>query len=291
MYLCYNQTVAQRCISGGFLVFRLSLTVCLIFIFSARVYAKDLNPVFGAHPGYLFDIEEEKTKRDLEMVLIEKPSEDHKPLGDIIVDRNLSKEFQDQYKIRFGQTSAEQVINTDGRNEGYTYYNSQTISGTDYRLYQRQFGEYMARRLVEVHFDNWAKNDPVIRPAYEFKDRISNLNVQITKSYKLKWKYSFAGPSMEATLENPYDVEARVQAPMLGAISKPTEYIFSCGYPVTNRVRLGGVYWLNREQYQMVVSRRLNNNISTSLSGLSDTASGHSLGDQYSIVVGFSWGG
>lgn len=263
----------------------------LLFFSSLAAFAEDddVRPVFGAHPGYLFNVSEEKNKRDIEMVMLERPKENRKALSEVIFDEKLSKEFQQQYKYRFGETAAEQVINSPGRNDEYTYFNSQSVTVQDYHKYQRQFGEYMGRRLVEYHFDNWARNDPQIRPVYLLKDRISNLDVTVKKGYKLKWKYSFSGPYMETTLENPYDIETKVQMQMNGIISSPAEVIYSVGYPVTKKVTVSALHRQYDGIYQLVISRKLNTHLSTSVTGSIDTLPAGPAIQQNLVLVGVGW--
>ncbi len=259
----------------------------IVGFFSASAHAADSRAIFGAHPGYVFDVQNEKNKRDIEMVLLERPA-DPPPPKNVVFDAKLTKEFQEQYKYRFGQTEAEQVINT-GRDEEYSYYNQLSVNIQDYRRYQRQFGEYMARRLTEYHVDKWAKDDPTIRPVYEMKDRLSNLNVKIKRGYNLKWKYSLAGPYMEAKLENPHDIEAKVQAQMSGLISAPDEWIYSCAYPLTKRLTVKGLYRQNDGLYQLVLTRRLTSKMSTSLTGSTDTSRSGPSVQQSLVLVGFTW--
>jgi len=264
------------------------IALCLISL-AAHADEGEVRAPFGTHPGYLFNVIDEKSRRDIEMVMLERQKPPPRPIKEIIFNERLSKEFQTQYQYRFGQTTAEQVRNSPGRNGDYTYYNNQNVTVLEYQKYQRQFGEYMGRRLVEYHFDDWAKSDPAIRPIYELKDRVSNIDVKINKSYKLKWKYSFAGPYMEATLENPFDIEAKVQAQMTGVISAPSETIYSCGYPVTNRVRVSGQYRYYDGVYQAVVARRMTKSVSMSLSGSVDARKEGPAIQQNLFLVGLSW--
>ncbi|NJL24070.1 MAG: hypothetical protein HC902_02060 [Calothrix sp. SM1_5_4] len=149
------------------------------------------------------------------------------------------------------------MINSPGRSDEYTYYTGRNIGILEYQKYQRAFAEYMARRLTEYHVDHWAKNDPSFRPVYEFKDRVSNLDVRVKKGYNVKWKYNFAGPNMEVSVENPYDVEAKMRMEMTGIVSSPQEMIYTLGYPITNKVKLSGVVKTYDGIYQLVGTRRL----------------------------------
>ena len=266
--------------------------VLVLTILQPFAWAEEDPPppsVFGAHHGYLFEVKEERNKRDLEMVMLSRPKEPPKKLQEVIFNEKLSKEFQQQYEYRFGQSQAEQVLNTVGRSDDYNYYTGRNVTVQEYQKYQQQFAEYMARRLTEYHVDNWAKNDPDFRPVYEFKDRVSNVNVEVRKGYKFKWKYNFAGPNMELRLENPYDVDLKVRYEMSGVLSAPTEVIYTVGYQVTRKVYVTGLMRQEDGLYQIVASRPLTRRLSTSLTGSMDTKDAGPTVKQNLVLLGFSW--
>ncbi len=269
-----------------------SSLIFILFFASLRMHAamfdEDHPKHFGDHIGYVGDVEEERNKRDIEMVMLEKPKDAGPPRTQVIFNEKLSKEFQDQYAYRFGQTSAEQVLNTPSRTDEYTYYTGERLTIEQYTHYQQQFAEYMTRRLVEYHVDNWAKNDRDFRAVYELKDRVSNLDVKVAK-YKFKWKYNFAGPTMDLKVENPYDVDARVRMEMSGVVSAPSEYIYSVGYPVNPRVAVSFVHRQMDGVYQLVGTRRMSKHISTSLTGSVDTKRVGPLVQQNLVLVGLTW--
>lgn len=263
-----------------------------LFCIAAAATAEELEirPVFGAHPGYLFNVAEEKNKRDIEMVMLPKPPQPvKKPLDKVIFNDKLTKEFQDQYRYRFGESQAEQTINNPGRDGEYTYYNRPSITIQEYRDQQHQFGNYMMRRLTEYHVDAYAKSDPDLRPVYQMKDKISNVDVKVKNGYKVKWKYNFAGPSMEASLENPYKVDLRVQAMMNGVISNPNEKIYTAGYNFTPRVRLELSYREVHTLQQFVLSRKMTKHITLSLTGSNGQLPTYPDIHQTVTLVGFGY--
>ncbi len=261
------------------------------FLFCFPVFAADSEKrpdSFGAHYGYLFDVREERNKRDIEMVMLERPK-DPPPLQEVIFNEKLSKEFQQQYKYRFGESQAEQTLNTVGRQDDYTYFTGRTVTLKEYQNDQQAFAEYMTRRLTEYHVDNWAKNDPDMRPVYEIKDRVSNVNVELDNGYKFEWKYNFAGPSMEAKLKNPYDIEVKTRLEMTGIVSDPKEYIYQLGYQFTPRVHGA---WIEKQVdgiSQLVFSRRMTSHISASITALVDRSDAGLSSKQELYLVGLSW--
>jgi len=269
------------------MLFALLMASCLAA--RADVFEDEEKRFYGEHHGYLFDVKEERNRREIEMVMLEKPKPVSKPLSDVIFNEKLSREFQNQYERRFGSTQAEQILNTPSRSDEYTFSTGQNVTVTEHQKKQQSFGEYMARKLIEFHVDDWAKNDPDFRPVYQVKERVSNVNVQVRKGYKFKWKYNLAGPNMEFTLDNPYDIETKVRVDMSGVVSAPDETTYILGYPVTNKVKVSALYKEQDGLYQLVTTRRLTKHLSTSLTGSTDTREEGSSVKQDLILVGFSW--
>src|SRR5688500_8510932 len=95
--------LGEPLIGDMFRVLRASLVLllCLHTLASAEEGAEQSTAPFGEHHGYLFDVQEERNKRDLEMVMLDKPKPAGKPLNEVIFNEKLSKEFQTQYQYRF----------------------------------------------------------------------------------------------------------------------------------------------------------------------------------------------
>jgi len=227
---------------------------------------EDKAEVFGSRPGYLFDVDEERDRVEVEMVMLDKPKPPPGPPVKPVFDAKLSKEIQQQYQNRFGATAAEQVINNPSRDQDYSYQGSiNSISVQQYMDYQHQFGNYVVRRTIEYHFDNWFKNDPAMKPIYDTKEKFSNLNVQVRKGWKLKWKYNFAGPAMELNLDNPYDIGIKLQMMMTGLISVPNDEIMTLDYQLTRKIHAQLLRHTLWSLTQLSLSRQLTKHISSSL--------------------------
>ncbi|HMN68825.1 MAG TPA: hypothetical protein PKC28_09840 [Bdellovibrionales bacterium] len=266
----------------------LALTVWCSAAFAVED-AADPSSGFGNHYGYTFNVQEERDKRDLEMVMIDEPAPLGPPISEKIFNEKLSKDFQTQYQYRFGLTPIEQAINAGGPTEEYNYSTGDNATVIDRAKKQEQFGEYMARKLIEYHVDDWARNDPDFRPVYAVKDKISNVNMQVSKGYKFKWKYNFAGPYMDFRLENPYDVDMKLRVEMSGVVSEPNEYIFSFSYRATKKVHLTTEYRHEDGLYQFIVTRALAPNMSMSLSTLTDTRMEGPSVNQDLVMLSWAW--
>lgn len=245
------------------------------------------NPL-GPHPGYISDVVKERNQRDMEIVLVGRPKPTHPPLKQQIFNKKLSKEFQDEYEYRFGKTSIEQTINSPGRNDEYQYYTGETVNIQEYQKYQRDFGEYMGRRLVEYHVDNWAKSDPSFKAVYEAKQRLSNLNVKVKNGYQMKWKYNFAGNYMDVKLENPYKIEAKIDLYMGGG-SLFDEQTYTLGVPVTRTWTVSSYYKTYDGLFQLVGSKRLGPHMSATITGSTDSSDRGPTVKQDLFLVGLSW--
>jgi hypothetical protein len=245
--------------------------------------------IYGDRHGYTTDIGFERNSRSHEMVMLRKPDAGDKPLAEVIFDEKLSREFQQQYANKFGTTQAEQVINSPGRYDAYTYNTGRNATLQDYRRDQRKFGEYMARRLLEYHVDQYAKRDKGFRQVYEIKDRVSNVEVKSKNGWNVKWKYNISGPTMDFEVRNPYEIEMRARVEMNALISSPTEVIYRLGYQLTPRVRLSEMIKQIDGIFQTILSRRMTAHIGMSLSVSFDTSPlGPSI-QQDTYLVGFSW--
>ena len=231
----------------------------------------DAPVVFGDRPGYTTDIEYERNTRTHEMIMLPRPPSNGPPLADVIFNEKLSREFQQQYEYKFGVTQAEQVINSPGRNDEYTYNTGKNATLRQYRRDQQKFGEYMARRLLEFHVDNYAKRDKSFRQVYEIKDKVSNVEVKSKTGYSIKWKYNIAGPTMDFTIKNPLEIDARVRLEMSGLVSKPNEVIYQLSYPISKRYAISELVKQMDGIFQTVLSRSLTAHVGVSISVSFDT--------------------
>lgn len=250
-------------------------------LFSLAAHAKvDGSTRYGAHPGYITDVQKEMHTIDVEVVLIDEPAEVEKQRE--IFDKKLTKEFRQQFEYRFGATEMEQSMNSPGRFDDYYYYTGKTVSLREYQTEQRRFGEYMGRRLVEHHVDQWAKANPKLQPVYEMKDKMTNLKMEVKKGYKLDLRYSLSGNHMDFILNNPYDWDSRLRIESGGA-----ETIISIGGPVTKRWSVSGLTRFNDGIVQIIGTRRITSALSFSITGSTDSKEEGQLEKQDLILLGF----
>lgn len=237
---------------------------------------------FGGHPGYISDVNKEKHTIDTEIVLIEKP-DDSQPISHEIFDERLTKEFRQQFKYRFGVTEMEQTLNSPGRFDEYSYHTGRSVSLVEYRSEQRSFGEYMGRRLIEHHADQWFRSSPKMRPVYELKDKVTNLNMEVKKGYKTHIRYSLSGGHLDFRLENPYDLDAKIRVLTDG----DHEAILSLGGAVNKYWRVDSLVKHKDGIMQVVGTRRITDALSASLTGSTDSKPEGPSVQQDLVLLGF----
>ncbi|MCC7404268.1 MAG: hypothetical protein IT288_07715 [Bdellovibrionales bacterium] len=262
--------------------------------FNAQGQERLVAKVVGEHWGYLPSLAEERNMDVVEMVLIDNPARESVPLNLIIFDSQLSREFRDRYQLKFGQTEAEQ--NLSAPNQFYTYEHAQGVRVTPQEDVQRKraYGEYMVRRLTEHHVDQYAQASPNLRPVYELKERVSNVNLEVRKGYKVRLHYSLSGNYIDVKMENPLDVATKVTLQMDESSFGPSsvnETILAIGYPLTQSVSVGTHYKINAKAFSLAGYKSLRPNLSTSLTGSTaavDPSREDSPRDDR-VIIGFTW--
>ncbi len=222
------------------------------------------------HPGYLSSVEDERYQIISEMVAIPLPPPSSKPLLEIIFDDRLTREFRTKYEDKFGRSQAHRDVIAPNKFDEYQLGNGQSVSLLEDRRQKQRFGEYMFRRLSEHHIDLFMKSKPEMRTVYELKDRISKVNVQVAKSYKLKIDYSFSGNFIDFRLDNPLDLDSRIRMQMNDGgfgPSKPTEIIYSLGWQALSNLSLSTFYHQLDGKMTVVAARSLAPSLVATLTG------------------------
>lgn len=242
---------------------RIALGVLLAFAtvfssvpaFAARDYKK--------HEGYIDSTAGERETQYSDVVLIPPPGDDGPNLRDRIFNDKLSREFRERYEEKFGRTEVERVYNSPNR---FTYYDDvYGMRGTPEEItdQRRSFGEFMLRRLAEFHVENWAKNDPKVRPVWEAKERLSELNIQV-QEFRLDAKYSLAGNTLDMLVVNPYVSTARVRMELSGL--GVYETIVTLGRNITPTVGVETDYKVTDGVVQYILRKALTPALSGTLS-------------------------
>lgn len=235
--------------------------------------------MIGARAGYLDSVVEERDERTAEMIFVQKPPPP--PGQKPFVSDKLTREFQNQYEIKFGRTNEE-------RNFLPSRYEQYSSGGIFYSYQEDQrrksaFGNYVIRRVVEYHADNYFKESPNLRPVYEAKDKYSKMDVKVKGGYKVKMNYNISGNYLDMNMENPYKVETKVR------MQFGDQRIYSLGYNVTPTIKSGVEYKDWDGILKWVTSKRLNAHLSASVTTSKDYFKRGEVQQQDLYLLGFTW--
>ncbi len=221
------------------------------------------------HPGYIGSVADERNAPEAEELILPSPPAptDDSALSKRIFNNDLTKEFNERYRQAFGQTDAQQNYNQPSRISDVTMDGGPTSNVEVDDTKQRDFGGYMLRRLAEYHLDNYAKNDPGVRPAYEFKERVSSVKAEVAPGYKIDGKYSISGNMFETKVINPYvRSKATIEFGNTGPSHQP-ETTYNVGRDVTPTIAVDSYYKQNQDQVSLVGTKKLSPVLTASLTG------------------------
>lgn len=222
---------------------------------------------FGPHTGYLESVQGERdiTYSDLELL---PPLADQGPsLRERIFNESLSKEFRDKYYEKFGRTEIERIYLSPNRT---TYYNDvYGLKGSPQEINdeRKKFGDYMIRRLAEVHVDDYLKNDPKARPIYEAKQAISNIKVEV-QQFRFDMQYGLAGNTFDFVVVNPYLATSKIRFEMDESAFGPgpvNETLVTLGNPITKTIDVEAQWKTNDGIASLVGRKTLTPALTTSL--------------------------
>ncbi|MCB0412148.1 MAG: hypothetical protein KDD22_06450 [Bdellovibrionales bacterium] len=234
-------------------------------------------------PGYLDSVTEERNEVISEMVLTPPPPPKVE-LKEKIFDDRLTREFQDRYREKFGATDAERNIFSPNRFDEYEYSNGLSVTFDEDRKVKQEFANYMGKRLVEYHVDQYFKSSESLRPVYELKDRVSRFDVEVKKGYKFKMNYSFSGNYLDLNLDNPYDIKARLRYELAG------DTILTFGYLYKKRNWFETFFYTEQGKISIVGSRNLGSGVTASLTTTTNYRyPSNTLEGQELIIAGLTW--
>lgn len=223
------------------------------------------QPLDGAK-GYIESIDqEEEIPKDFEIPIPKNVSlRPQTQVSDQIFTTQLAAEFRSRYEQTFGRTAAEQIYNFQSNpyelqtaTTANIQYQGYQMTGLEMSSAQRKFGEYMGRRLLEYHVDAYFRNDPKIRPVYEFKEKVSKVKVEVSPGYTFNAQYSFSGNYFDVIFNSPV---VRAVARMEG-----DEVIVTLQSSFTKTIS-GEEYYAVKDGIQKVVLRKqLNSVLGTNL--------------------------
>lgn len=165
-----------------------------------------------ARQGYTQDVRAEREHEYYEIYLIPPYRETVADYRGSVFNHQLTTEFRARYVEKFGYIDLNSLNYSANRFSQMDENRGAVQSVETLSRERRAYGEYMMRRLGEWHLDNFVKSEPSVRPLYEAKERLSNVQVEVGKETRMKMAYSISDNSAELVLENPYcDSKIRVE--------------------------------------------------------------------------------
>lgn len=269
--------------------------LALFGMLSAQLWA-ELPMEVGGRSGYLSNVREERYVKEIEIVIISAPPPPANSQSIPLVDAKLSREFETRYEREFGRTDAERNVSMSNRFTFYDYPSGAQEDIISHEERKRQFAEYMLKRLAEHHVDQYFKSHRELRPIYELKDKIANVDVEVKKGYKLKLNYSYSGNYLDVKLDNPYKVATKITYQMKSGVgpSSIEKTIYSAVYPIDPLSSIGAFYEVDQDQgISLIGSRKLTSSLATTLtltqnslvnSDVQTQSQRHNL-----VLLGFTW--
>lgn len=253
------------------------------------------------HRGYVVSVEEERKQTFKPLIVRERPE---KPTQwtELIFTKKLKNEFKRRYSEKFGQTNLEQLISQPNR---FTYY-GKNLNSEDQRLTpgtfrgdevqrqkeNRRFGNFMFRRLIEYHLEDYGRNQEVVQKVVRAKENLSKVRLQFSKKYKLKARYRISGNFLRLSFVNPY-IKNRVLVDFNDRDFGPsgTETTVSLFFPKISGVRMETHYKVLEQSFTLVGKRRLTRTMSASVTGKVNAGflDGLDFRRQELILAGLSW--
>ena len=215
--------------------------------------------------GYVADVQLEKNESFYEIFLFQEPPPKVTPLRDVIFNPELSREFREKYRDKFGS------VDTDSLNYTRTDYDRLDLNKAYLRDVEtqnderRSFADYMIKRLFEWHLDNYVKSEPAMRPVYEAKQKLQKIEVKVNKETKLDMKYSLAGNTFDIDVINPY-LDSRLMIQMDPGSIGPApiqEEKLVLGKPLTTSLRVENTTYDHEGRSRLALIKTHRNRITT----------------------------
>lgn len=223
-----------------------------------------------------------------------------------IFTREISQEFRNRYKEKFGQTRAEQALEHP---EQYTYYEGNSTGldgknpqgsfrGLEEQKYEEEknFGKFMVKRLAEYHVEGYLKSKPTIQKVYALKETVSKVDLKISKKVKVKFRYQLSGNYIRLRFDNPwiYNYVLLEMNPDDFGPSEVTDVVVAMQKNINSKTRIETFSRFMSGTYSIVGRRSLSSNTSFSLTGRTNRiyADSNNLEDyevDHLFLAGFNW--
>ena len=174
-------------------------------------------------------------------------------LEEKVFSEEIVEEIKDEYTKEFGPMNFEGDWKSGPL--GVEYFNGMWVISQERALRERNFGEYITRKLSEHHASAYLKSRASFKKVYVFKERVSRLSVPLKDKYTLKLKYLYSGNYLRAQINNPYKIRNQLILQMDRKSWNPIvmeDIIFHLGYPIFKQVTLDSRYRVRQKSLKVI---------------------------------------
>lgn len=243
----------------------LAITILTIFLIGIQAISAPNEELHSWRskdwkPGYAETINPDEERTGEILYVVEDPYKNEIKFSEKMFDPTLRKDIILRYQERFGRTEVEIIqARTPYLNSNFSEGESITFNEEEYQKQQQSFGNYIAKRLVEYHFEKEAKSNPSLKGAYEAKQTIENASASVGK-FKIRARYRLASNSILTYIKNPYvDIQARFE------LSGDRETVYSVSKNFSNSYSFLTDYYLQKSRWDIIGRKGITSNLSVSL--------------------------
>jgi hypothetical protein len=271
-----------------------SLRFGLLLWVAMASFALDLQSAAAAspHPGYLEDVAAERRQSSKEIVIAFPPEVITNPVTvqSQIFNERLTKEFQKEYRDRFGSSEFEQLSLVSNRFiEFGSGVSGRLVDFDEHISQQEKFGRYMSKELTEYHLDRYFRDNRATRPVYNVKKAISDVQVPVAGSYKFRFRYKLSSNSMDLSFQKPKEVfHNRLRLEWDGVRAVETA-VLMLGYDVSKELAVNIDHTIEKDIYSAGVIRKLTPSLASSLRYQIYKQDFQGTPAQDRVLLGLSW--
>lgn len=211
-------------------------------------------------PGYAEDLKSENEEVGEILYSVDNPYKNELKFSEVMFDPTLKKDIAQRYHEKFGRTEVEIIqTRTPYLNSNFSEGAAITFNEEEYQRQQQKFGNYIAKRLVEYHFEKEAKNNPDLRGVYEAKQTLENASASVGK-IKIRARYRIASNSIITYIRNPWiNLEARFE------LSGGNETAYSASKDLKRGYSILTDYYPDKKRWDIIGRKTLTPSLSLTL--------------------------
>lgn len=236
----------------------MGLVAQLSFLLFFSLFIQASASAYPAHQkGYIQNVKAEKEIQFYEVFLFAEPAVKEKPLSEVIFNTELSKEFRNRYREKFGTLDTDSIAYQRDDYSRLDLFRANP-QAEDKNSERHRFADYMVKRLVEWHLDHYIRSEPNLAPVYELKEKLKKVEVKVDKETKVEARYSFAENILDIIVDNKYFDETKISLDLDRHVNS-----LLIGKSINSRNRIENLTWEGDGRSQLQWIKNLTNNLST----------------------------